>query len=76
MIRRRTRCYSIDIDAPDGPRLLAAGHIRAGARADVPERLGTLRVELDALLPRLKPRVVVVGLVSWATSRAGGAGAM
>ncbi len=42
------------------PRLLAAGEIRSGARVAVPERLATIRRELDALLARLDPDVVVI----------------
>lgn len=44
----------------DGPRLLAAGALRAGRSPEVPTRLGVLRQEIDLLLKRLKPRVVVV----------------
>lgn len=44
----------------DRPRLLAAGVLRAPRRADVPTRLGHLRLELDELLERLRPSVVVV----------------
>jgi crossover junction endodeoxyribonuclease RuvC len=44
----------------EGPRLLAAGVIRAGRGRSVPARLATVRNELDALLARLKPAVVVV----------------
>ena len=44
----------------DGPRLLAAGVLRAPRTADIPTRLGWLRVELDDLLDRLRPAVVVV----------------
>ena len=43
-----------------GPRLLAAGVLRASRGADVPTRLGTLRLAIDDLLDRLKPGVVVV----------------
>ncbi len=42
-----------------GPRLLAAGLLRA-SHADVPARLGFLRRELDLLFERLKPDVIVV----------------
>lgn len=44
----------------DGPRLLAAGVVRGGTGDDVPRRLATLRAELDHLLVRLRPTVVVV----------------
>lgn len=54
--------YGAVVAAPR-PRLLAAGEIRTGgARASVPERLGTIRRELDALLVRLDPDVVVIEL--------------
>lgn len=42
-----------------GPRLLAAGVLRAN-ESDVPARLGRLRADLDALFERLRPSVVVV----------------
>lgn len=42
------------------PRLLAAGVIRAPAREAVPSRLAAIRAELDGLLARLRPGVVVV----------------
>jgi crossover junction endodeoxyribonuclease RuvC len=51
--------YGAVVAAPR-PRLLAAGEVRAGGRLAVPERLGTIRRELDALLARLDPDVVVV----------------
>ena len=44
----------------EGPRLLAAGVLRAPRRAAVPERLGFLRRRVDELLDRLRPAVVVV----------------
>lgn len=43
-----------------GPRLLAAGVLRATRGAPVPTRLGELRRGLDELLDRLRPDVVVV----------------
>ncbi len=43
-----------------GPRLLAAGVLRVPRMAETPARLGWLRVELDDLLDRLRPAVVVV----------------
>jgi len=48
------------VDAPDGPRLLSCGCLRAPARLSVAARLGRLAVELEALLVELAPRVVVV----------------
>lgn len=52
--------YGAIVAAPDGPRLLAAGALRAPARSAVPERLACIRAGIDALMPRLKPTVVVV----------------
>ncbi len=52
--------YGAVVLRQDGPRLLAAGVLRAPRTADVPTRLGWLRVELDDLLDRLRPTVVVV----------------
>lgn len=43
-----------------GPRLLAAGALRAPVRLGVPERLGWIAEEVEHLLVRLKPGVVVV----------------
>lgn len=51
--------YGALVAAPR-PRLLAAGEVRCGVGATVPDRLGTIRRELDALLARLDPDVVVV----------------
>jgi len=52
--------YGAVVARPEGPRLLAAGALRAGRRSDVPTRLGFLRQELDLLMERLRPSVVVV----------------
>jgi len=52
--------YGAVVDARSGPRLLAAGDIRPPAKEPVPERLGVLRQDLDALLERFRPKVVVV----------------
>ena len=52
--------YGAVIHHADGPRMLAAGAIRGGSSKDVPTRLGTIREELDILLTRLRPSVVVV----------------
>ncbi len=46
--------------APGEPRFLACGVIRGGARRPVPERLARIRAELDQLITRVRPRVVVV----------------
>ena len=43
-----------------GPRLLAAGVLRAPRSNPAPERLGKLRIAIDDLLARLRPDVVVV----------------
>lgn len=45
---------------PGGPRLLAAGALRAPSGVGVPERLGWIAEEVEQLLARLKPNVVVV----------------
>ena len=52
--------YGLVVAAPDRPRLLAAGVVRAPARRPVPERLGRIREEVDGLLDRFQPTVVVV----------------
>ncbi|MDP6408195.1 MAG: crossover junction endodeoxyribonuclease RuvC [Planctomycetota bacterium] len=51
--------YGALVDAPDGPRLLAAGEVRTGP-GSVPERLAAVAGEVDELLRRLRPTVVVV----------------
>ena len=43
-----------------GPRLVAAGELRQPSSRAVPERLAGLRADLDELLQRLDPDVVVV----------------
>ena len=45
----------------DGPRLVAAGEFRQPAHRSVPTRLAGLRADLDELLARLDPDIVVVG---------------
>jgi len=52
--------YGAVVDRKEGPVLLAAGVLRAPAKAAVPQRLGYLGGELEELLTRLKPSVVVV----------------
>lgn len=52
--------YGAVVHHPDGPRLLAAGALRASRNADVPTRLGFLMQEIRLLHERLKPSVVVV----------------
>jgi len=51
--------YGALVDVPGDPRLLAAGEIRPQG-AEMPARLASLRAELDALLVRLRPAVIVV----------------
>lgn len=52
--------YGAVVDAARGPRLYAAGVLRAPARGEVPERLAYIRRELDELLLKLVPAIVVV----------------
>jgi crossover junction endodeoxyribonuclease RuvC len=52
--------YGAIVDATGGPRLLAAGDIRPSGGKDAPARLGSLRREVDELLRRLRPSVVIV----------------
>lgn len=52
--------YGAIVASRTGPRLFACGVLRTDKDADVPERLGALRLELDALLGKLAPDVVVV----------------
>jgi len=52
--------YGAVVDRKEGPVLLAAGVLRAPAKEAVPQRLGYLASELEALIARLKPSVVVV----------------
>jgi len=48
------------VEAPDGPRFLACGLLRPDPRAGIAPRLGAIARELDELLGRLRPRVLVV----------------
>ncbi|MFT7077444.1 MAG: crossover junction endodeoxyribonuclease RuvC [Planctomycetota bacterium] len=52
--------YGAVVVRPEGPALLAAGALRASRSGDVPTRLGFIRQEIDMLLKRLRPNVVVV----------------
>ncbi len=52
--------YGAIVDGARGPRLLAAGVVRAPDVADVPARLAHIRRELDDLIAKLRPAVVVV----------------
>lgn len=51
--------YGAVVVGARGPRFFAAGVVRAKP-ADVPARLGQIRVELDLLFERLKPTVIVI----------------
>ena len=52
--------YGAVVDRKEGPVLLAAGVLRAPAKEAVPQRLGYLARELEVLIARLKPSVIVV----------------
>ncbi len=52
--------YGAIVAAESGPRFLAAGVIRAPRSASVPERLGSIRRDLDDLIARIRPQVVVI----------------
>lgn len=52
--------YGAIVDAARGPRLYAAGVLRAPTAGDVPSRLAHIRRELDDLIGKLRPSVVVV----------------
>jgi crossover junction endodeoxyribonuclease RuvC len=52
--------YGAVVDRKDGPVLLAAGVLRAPAKEAVSQRLGYLARELEVLIARLKPSVIVV----------------
>ena len=52
--------YGAIVAAERGPRLLAAGALRADVATSVPERLGWIRGEVDRLLERVRPTIVVV----------------
>jgi len=52
--------YGAVVDGARGPRLFAAGVLRAPAKLGVPERLAHLRRGLDELMAKLVPTVVVV----------------
>lgn len=52
--------YGAIVDAARGPRLLAAGVVRAPDVSDVPTRLAHIRRELDDLIAKIRPAVVVV----------------
>ncbi|MEM8709329.1 MAG: crossover junction endodeoxyribonuclease RuvC [Planctomycetota bacterium] len=52
--------YGAVILRPEGVKLLAAGAIRASRSQEVPARLGLIRREIDTVLSRLRPAVVVV----------------
>ena len=52
--------YGAVVHRTEGPVLLAAGVVRAPRSDEVPARLGFIRKELDVVLRRLRPSVVVV----------------
>jgi crossover junction endodeoxyribonuclease RuvC len=52
--------YGAIVVGAKGPRLFACGALRAERDDDVPARLAHLRTELDLLLAKVKPTVVVV----------------
>jgi len=52
--------YGAIVAAPRGPRLFAAGALRADPKSSVPARLGWIRTEIDRLLEQIRPTVVVV----------------
>ena len=52
--------YGAIVAAPDGPRLLACGALKAPARRSVAERLACIADGLDVLLDRLRPSVVAL----------------
>lgn len=52
--------YGAVVLRKEGPRLLAAGAVRTPPGLDVPARLGFIRGEVDGLLERLRPSIVVV----------------
>lgn len=52
--------YGAVVRRPEGPRLLAAGVLRAPRNRPIGARLGHIRREMDAVLARLKPTVVVL----------------
>jgi len=52
--------YGAIVDGARGPRLYAAGVVRTPTTKDVPTRLAHIRRELDDLIAKLGPAVVVV----------------
>jgi crossover junction endodeoxyribonuclease RuvC len=56
----RATGYGALVLAPDGPRLLLCGVIRPREREPVPDRLAHICAELEVLLERLRPGVVVI----------------
>jgi len=52
--------YGAIVAAPDGPRLLAAGDIRAPRGAAIPDRLAAIQDGIGGVLRRYRPTVVVV----------------
>lgn len=52
--------YGAVVERAEGPRLLAAGTLRPPSGMPVTSRLGFLRSQLDEIMQRLRPGVVVV----------------
>jgi len=52
--------YGAVVLRSEGPALLATGVLRASGKAPAATRLGSIRRDLDELIARLKPAVVVV----------------
>lgn len=52
--------YGALVVAPEGPRLVACGVLRADARDTIAARLSRFAAELELLMARLRPAVVVI----------------
>ncbi len=52
--------YGFVVVSPSGPRLLAAGVVRAAARAPIAQRLARIQAQIEALLERFLPTTVAV----------------
>ncbi len=56
----RVAGFGAVVAAPDGPRFLACGVLRPDPHGELGVRLAAMARELDTLLARLRPRVLVV----------------
>lgn len=56
----RAAGFGAIVVAPDGPRFVACGVLRPDPRDDIGPRLAAIARDLDMLLARLRPRVLVV----------------